>query len=108
MVVVVVAVVVVCVCIVCVRVCLIFDPVSQDQTMTVLFLQRHCVVLKFQDQTTTSLCGPEIFLGPDNDYLGLNSDRSLCGPRQNFVVLGLDNDQIKKLACGPRTGQRPD
>ncbi len=52
----------------------------------------------------TSLCGPEI-LGPHNNGLGLNSDWSLCGPRQNFVVLGLDNDQIKKLACGPRTGQ---
>ncbi len=29
----------------------------------------------------TSLCGPENFLGPDNDCLGLNSDWSLCGPR---------------------------
>ncbi len=28
-----------------------------------------------------SLCGPEHFLGPDNDCLGLNSDWSLCGPR---------------------------
>ncbi len=28
-----------------------------------------------------SLCGPEIFLGPHNDCLGLNSDWSLCGPR---------------------------
>ncbi len=57
----------------------------------------------------TSLCGPKIslgpkiFLGPDNDCLGLNSNRSLCSPRQNFVVLGLDNDQIRKLAYGPRT-----
>ncbi len=57
------------------------DPVSQDQTTTVQFLRRRCVVLKFQDQTTTSLCGPENFLGPDNDCLGLNSNRSLCGPR---------------------------
>ena len=57
------------------------NPVSQDQTMTVQFLRHRCVVLKFQDQTMTLLCGPENFLGPDNDRLGLNSDRSLCGPR---------------------------
>ncbi len=29
------------------------DPVSQDQTMTILFFQHHCVVLKFQDQRMT-------------------------------------------------------
>ncbi len=28
-------------------------PVSQDQTTTVLFFRRRCVVLKFQDQRTT-------------------------------------------------------
>ncbi len=32
----------------------------------------------------TSLCGPEIFLGPDNDHLGLDNDQSLCGPRHIF------------------------
>ncbi len=34
------------------------DPVSHDQTPTATFLQRRCVVLKFQVQTTTSLSGP--------------------------------------------------
>ena len=29
------------------------NPVSQDQTTTVLFFRRHCVVLKFQDQRMT-------------------------------------------------------
>ncbi len=29
------------------------DPLSQDQTTTVLFFRRRCVVLKFQDQRTT-------------------------------------------------------
>ncbi len=32
-------------------------PVSQDQTTTVLFFRRRCVVLKFQDQRTTKWCG---------------------------------------------------
>ncbi len=34
-------------------------PVSQDQTPTATFLRHRCVVLKFQDQTMTSLCGPK-------------------------------------------------
>ena len=36
-------------------------PVSQDQTLTATFLRRHCVVLKFQDQTITSLSVPKKF-----------------------------------------------
>ncbi len=32
------------------------DPVSQDQTMTVLFFRHHCVVLKFLDHTMTGRC----------------------------------------------------
>ncbi len=35
---------------------LVPSPVSQDQTTTVLFFQRRCVVLKFQDHTTTGHC----------------------------------------------------
>ncbi len=31
----------------------LYSPVSQDQTATVLFFRRRCVVLKFQDQRTT-------------------------------------------------------
>ncbi len=32
---------------------LIQGPVSQDQTTTILFFRRRCVVLKFQDQRMT-------------------------------------------------------
>ena len=31
-------------------------PVSQDQTTTILFFRRRCVVLKFQDHTMTGRC----------------------------------------------------
>ncbi len=57
-------------------------PVQQDQTTTVLFFRRRCVVLKFQDQRTTSFSGPKKFSGPENGQIVW----SLSGPGRCLVL----------------------
>ncbi len=73
-------------------------PVSQDQTTTVLFFRRRCVVLKFQDHTTTGrcpvLCGCS---GPANDQLVW----SLSGPVT--PVSGANHQKTNLRLCRSNT-----
>ncbi len=75
----------------------IIVPVSQDQAPTCIPFRRRNVVLKVQDQTTTSWCGPGRSLVLSHRYRTSTLEKKLCADRhllESLKVITIYGDAL--------------